>query len=67
MGFLLFVGPLNLLFALLIPGYHVDASPSAKFVPVVSWFLAIVPIVLFFASWLLRRKSSESESSHSSG
>ena len=58
-GFSLFAGPLNLLFALLIPGYHPDQSPSARLVPVVSWALAAVPVLLFFASCLLRRRSLE--------
>jgi len=56
-GFSLFVGPLNLLFALLIPGYHPDNSPGAGFVSVASWALPTVPVLLFFASWLLRKKS----------
>ena len=69
-GFSLFVGPLNLLFALLIPGYHPDVSPSAKLVPVASWVLPTLPVLLFFASWLLRRKSPErknSEEVHTEG
>ncbi|MEW6717393.1 MAG: hypothetical protein AB1345_07815 [Chloroflexota bacterium] len=57
-GFSLFVGPLNLLFAFFIPGYHPDSSPGARLVPVASWVLLIVPVLLFLASWLLRRKSS---------
>lgn len=55
-GFSLFVGPLNLLFALLIPGYHPDMSPSAKLVAVVSWVLPTILVLLFYVSWLLRWK-----------
>ncbi len=58
-GFLLFVGPINLLFALLMPGYHPEVSSSARLVPIISWMLLIVPVVLFFASWLLRKQSPE--------
>ena len=54
-GFTLFAGPINLLFALLISGYHPEVSPSAKWVPVISWVLPTVPVVLFFASWWLRK------------
>jgi hypothetical protein len=54
-GFSLFVGPINLLFAILFPGYHPEVSPSAKFASVISWVIPIIPVVLFFASWLLRR------------
>ncbi len=49
-------GPIHLLFALLIPGYHLDASPIAKWVPVISWVLLITPICLFFVSWVLRKE-----------
>ena len=55
-GVSLFAGPLNLLFALLIPGYSPDRSPSAKLVPVISWALPTVPVLLFFASWLVRSR-----------
>ncbi len=58
-GFSFFAGPINLLFALLMPGYHPDVSPTAKLVPVISWALPIVPIMLFIASWFIRRKSPE--------
>lgn len=61
-GFSIFAGPINLLFALLFPGYHPEVSPSAKMVPAISWILLIVPVLLFFASWLLRRKSLKIES-----
>lgn len=54
-GSSMFAGPLNLLFAILIPGYHPEVSPSAKWVPIISWGLAIVPVVLFSASWWLRK------------
>ena len=54
-GFSLLASPINLIFALLIPGYHPEASPSARLVPVISWALATVPVVLFFASWWLRK------------
>ena len=54
-GFSLFAGPINVLFALLIPGYHPEVSPSAKWVPIISWVLPTVPVVLFFASWWLRK------------
>ncbi len=54
-GFSLFVGPINLLFALLMPGYNPDMSESAKWVPILSWALPIIPVVLFFASWWIRR------------
>lgn len=56
-GFSIFAGPINLLFALLIPGYHPDVSPSAKLVPMISWAVPIIPIVLFLVSWLIRRNS----------
>jgi len=59
-GFSLFVGPLNLLFALLIPGYHLDHSPSSKWVPLISWILPIVPVLLFYVSWSIRRRIPES-------
>ncbi len=49
-------GPIHLLFALLIPGYHLDASPIAKWVPMISWILLITPIGLFFVAWALRRE-----------
>lgn len=52
----LLIGPLNLLVALTVPGYHPDVSPIAGWVRVASWVLTIAPILLFFASWLLRRK-----------
>jgi hypothetical protein len=62
-GGTLLAGPLNLLFALLLPGYSPDVSSSARLVPVASWVLSIVPVMFFFASWLLRKhpglKSSE--------
>ncbi|HLE53272.1 MAG TPA: hypothetical protein VI755_14500 [Anaerolineales bacterium] len=54
-GFSLLASPINLIFALLIPGYHPEASPSAKLVPIISWVLATVPVVLFIASWWLRK------------
>ena len=54
-GFSLFVGPINLLFAILIPGYNPDVSASAKWVPILSWALPTVPVALYFASWWLRR------------
>ena len=53
-GFPLFVGPVNLLFALLIPGYHLEMSPEARWVPFISWVLSILPVLLFLASWWLR-------------
>ncbi len=49
-------GPIHLIFALLVPGYHMDESPLAQWVPLISWALMIIPIVLFFTSWLIRRK-----------
>ncbi len=55
-GFALFVGPLNLIIALTTSGYHPDNSPIAKTISVVSWVMAIAPAMLFFTSWLLRRK-----------
>ncbi|MBM3145190.1 MAG: hypothetical protein FJ010_09525 [Chloroflexi bacterium] len=58
-GFSLFAGPLNLLFALLIPGYHPDSSPSARMIPPLSWALLIIPVLLFAVSWQLRKKSPE--------
>lgn len=56
-GFSLFAGPLNLLFALVIPGYHPDVSPVAGTIPAVSWALTIIQVLLFLVSWLLRRKA----------
>jgi hypothetical protein len=53
-GFPLFVGPINLLFALLIPGYHLEMSPEARWVPFISWVLSITPVALFLASWWLQ-------------
>ncbi len=61
-GFSLFAGPINLLFALLSPGYHPEMSPSARMVPIISWILPVAPILLFFASWWLRRKSLQIKS-----
>lgn len=55
-GFPMFVGPVNLLFALIIPGYHLEMSQEARWVPFISWVLSIVPVALFFASWWLRRR-----------
>jgi len=55
-GFSLLAGPLNLLFALLIPGYHLDHGPSAKWVPVISWIMPIFAVLLFFASWSVRKR-----------
>jgi hypothetical protein len=61
-GVSLFSGPLNLLFALLIPGYSPDRSSSAKLVPMISWTLPTVPVLLFFASWWLKgRMASRQE------
>ena len=57
-GFPLFVGPINLLFALIIPGYHLEMSPQARWVPFISWILSILPVALFLASWWLRRRSA---------
>lgn len=57
-GFPLFAGPLNLLFALIIPGYHPEMSPEAKWVSLISWALSILPVALFLASWWLRRWSA---------
>ncbi|MBI3158213.1 MAG: hypothetical protein HYZ26_01265 [Chloroflexi bacterium] len=54
-GFSLFVGPINLLFALLMPGYHPEMSPAARWVPALSWLLPAIPTVLFLTSWWLRR------------
>ena len=54
-GFPLFVGPINLIFALIIPGYHLEMSPEARWVPFISWVLSIFPVALFLASWWLRR------------
>lgn len=55
-GFGLLVGPVNLLFALLVPGYHTEASPLARMVPLISWILLVVPVLLFFVSWFLRKE-----------
>ncbi len=55
-GFSLLAGPLNLLFALLIPGYHLDHSPSAKWVPIISWAMPIAAVLLFFVSWSIRQR-----------
>jgi hypothetical protein len=54
-GISLFAGPINLIFALLIPGFHLDNSPLARWVPFISWMLTLVPAVLFYASWWLRK------------
>lgn len=56
-GSSLMVGPLNLLFALLTPGYSPDHSPSARLIPAISWALLLIPVFLFFASWLIRSKT----------
>jgi hypothetical protein len=58
-GFPMFVGPVNLLFALIIPGYHPEMSPQARWVPFSSWVLSIVPVALFLASWWLRREQPQ--------
>ncbi len=50
------LGPLTLIMALVMPGYHPDASPIAGVVQTVAWVLTVAPSVLFLASWLLRRK-----------
>jgi hypothetical protein len=54
-GFPLFVGPVHLVFAVTIPDYNADMSPQARWVPLISWALTIVPVALFLASWWLRR------------
>ena len=53
----IFAGPINLLFALLLPGYHPEVSPSAKLVPMISWTLQVIPSMLFIVSWWFRRNS----------
>lgn len=60
-GFPLLEYQLHWLFALSIPGYHLDASPSAKWVRVISWILPIVPILFFCLSLLIRRRIPESQ------
>lgn len=52
-------GPIHLLFALTMPGYHPQVSPVAKWVPWISWGLIVAPIVLFLFSWLLRRSPAK--------
>lgn len=56
-GLSILAGPINLVFALLVQGYSPDVSPSAQLVPVISWTVLTIPVVLFLASWLLRRNS----------
>ena len=55
----LLIGPLTLLAALTVPGYHPDVSPIAGSIRVASWVLTLTPVVLFFSSWLIRRKELE--------
>jgi len=57
-GSSIFAGPIHLLFALFIPGYHPDVSSSARLVPILSWVMLLIPAALFFASWWLRRNSN---------
>ena len=56
-------GPLHLFFALTTRGYHLEASPLARQVPWISWALVLIPILLFAASWLLRRESKAASES----
>jgi hypothetical protein len=52
-------GPLHLLFAITVPGYHLDMSPLAKWVPLLSWVLVGLPALLFLVSWRLRKDLPE--------
>jgi len=58
-GFSLLAGPLNLLFVLIIPGYNLEYSPSAKWVPMLSWVIPVIAVLLFFTSWYLRKRFSK--------
>jgi hypothetical protein len=56
-GLSLLVGPINLILAIGVPGYHPEASDVARSVPWISVLLTVAPALLFLASWWLRTRN----------